>query len=218
MAEKTTPEAATLADLFPFPAEDVSRRLAEALGANEDDGTGDSPSGREGESDSPTPRWSRPVRQAVAGEVSRRFAEVLDVPVSNILMGAFDQYTALLEYADTSKYPPGESVIVPLGEHTIESRHEPKIDVLMNDKVVLSVALTIGLEIDLESVVLRIQGGRIYEIRPGRGSAKGSVKFRDLTIVARESSRVDFPGTIRIERGLPIRPGNAEASQAAGSR
>ena len=181
---------ATLRDLFPVPHEQLSERLERAIAATEGE----------------TRSWSAPLRQMVAAEVGRRFDEILDITLVDIVSGALGKYVSLLKYADREKYPPAESVLVPLGSHDIDSKHAPVVEVMLNGTPVLRLAFAVELVLNMNSAILRIQDARIREVRPGEATAKGSITFGKVLIAERESKPVKLPGSIEFGEGIPIRP------------
>ena len=63
----------TLGDLFPMSKEELSQKLSSAIDSDHDEAKG----------------WSAPVRQMVVDDVSRRFGELLDVRLADIMAGAW---------------------------------------------------------------------------------------------------------------------------------
>ena len=180
----------TVGDLFPLSREELSQRLDDAIGSSEGEAK----------------RWTAPVRQLVVGEVTRRFGELLDVRLTDIMAGAWCKYTTLRRYADPQQYPPEESVLVPLVDHDIDSKHSPAIEVSINDTPVLKLTFAVDLALHVKSAVLRIQDARIREIRPGEVNAEGKIAFGPAVIAERKSSTLTLPGAIDLGQGIAIRP------------
>jgi hypothetical protein len=192
----------TLRDLFPVPQEQLSERLERAIES----------------ADGETRSWSGPLRQMVAAEVGRRFEEMLDITLADILSGALGKYVLLLKYADRDKYPRDESVLVPLGSHEIDSKHAPVIEVVINGTPVLRLAFSVDLVLSMKSAILRIQDARIREMRPGEANAKGSIKFGKVLIAERQSKPLKLPGSIDFGDGIPIRPSSHAADSPVNPR
>jgi hypothetical protein len=185
----------TLADLFPMSKEELSQKLSSAI-----------------ESQGDAKAWSAPVRQMVVEDVSRRFGELLDIRLADIMAGAWCKYRSLLRYADARQHPPDESVVVPLGEHDIDSRHSPAVEILMNNTPVLKLTFAVDLTLTVKGALLRIQNARIREIRPGDVSARGKIAFGPAVIAERKSRTVTLPGSIDLGEGFPIRPFSQKAA------
>ncbi len=149
--------------------------------------------------------------KVVARELVRRLGELLDVRVADTVMApAWQRWKELQKYRDPEQCPPGESAIVPLAEHSIESTHSPHIDLLVRDVEIGRLDVQLALALQLEGVVLRIHDGRIWQIEAGgaSGSGKLSCSFRDRQIYAieRASKRFRLAGGLGFEDGLEIPP------------
>jgi len=179
----------TLGDIFALSAQDVSDRLLSGM-----------------QSEGKAKGLPTQILKSVTVEVGKRFSELLNVSLVDIMGNAWQKYASLWKYADPQKYPPSESVLVPLGEHTIDSKHEPAIEVLVGDKPVFRLKFNIDLALNPKSAILRIQGGRIKEIQPGEVQAEGKVKFGEVVLVERKSRTVAFPRSIDLGDGIAIRP------------
>ena len=179
----------TLGDIFPLSAEEVSDCVFSAIKSKGSENG-----------------LTNQIAKKVAGEVGTRFGELLDVSLVDIMGNAWQKYAALWKYGDPEKYPPSESVLVPLGEHTIDSNHEPAIEVLVGDKPILKLKFKIELALKPKSAIVRIQGGRIKEIQPGEVNAEGKIKFGEVVLAERKSRTVAFHRSIDLGDGIAIRP------------
>jgi len=179
----------TLGSIFTLSAQDVSDRLSAAMKS-------------EGEAKG----LPSQILKNVTSEVGKRFSELLNVSLVDIMGSAWQKYASLWKYGDPQKYPPSESVLVPLGEHTIDSKHEPAIEVLVGDKPVIRLKFNIDLALNPKSAILRIQGGRIREIQPGEVKAEGKIKFGEVVLFERKSRTVAFPRSINLGDGIALRP------------
>jgi hypothetical protein len=180
----------TLGDIFTLSAQDVSDRVSSAIKSDQGEAKG----------------LPNQILKKMAGEVGTRFGELLDVSLVDIMGSAWQKYASLWKYGDPQKYPPSESVLVPLGEHTIDSTHEPAIEVLVGDKPVVRLKFNIDVALKPKSAIVRIQGGRIKEIQPGEVHAEGKIKFGEVVLAERTSRTVAFPRSINLGDGIAIRP------------
>lgn len=188
----------TVGDLFPLSHDELSERLDRAIGSTDGEAKG----------------WSAPVRQLVVGEVTRRFGELLDIRLADVMAGAWCKYSSLRRYADPQQFPPDESVVVPLIDHDIDSTHSPAIEVIINDTPVLKLTFSIELALHLKSAVVRIQDAHIREIRPGEVNAEGKIAFGPAVIAERKSATLTLPGSIDLGNGIAIRPLFRSAARA----
>jgi hypothetical protein len=94
---------------------------------------------------------------------------------------------------------------VPLGKHTIDSKHSPGIEVFLDNQLILKFQVDVVLALKFDSVILRIENGRIREIRPGEVRAEGSIKNGSAVLADRKSETIRIPGTINLGYGIEIR-------------
>ncbi len=141
---------------------------------------------------------------ATWSEIVEKMKDLLDIGIPEIMVSAWNKYRILVKYLDREKYPPGETFLVPLAEHTIRSIHHPFIEILINDQSVGKIQFDLDLSFDLKGATLKIQDGKIKEILVGSCKAKGVIKFEDVVILERETDSIDLPGRISLGEGLPI--------------
>ena len=143
--------------------------------------------------------------EQVLGELQIEIGKILDVGFDDILFGAWKKYRELQQYTDTNKHSPDEVVLVPLVEHTITSTHRPYIDLFVNEKRVGHIVFTITLRLKLEGIVLKIQGGKIREVKAGACDGEGSLKIGDVPLAEGKLISFDLPGVITLTNGVEIR-------------
>ncbi len=141
------------------------------------------------------------------GMILERLRDITNIKMLDIMTGAWKKYQVLLKYTDKEKYPPGESFLVPMAEHTIKSEHHPALEILVNGHKFDTIVLDISLSLALKGVMLKVQDARIMEVAIGSCTGKGTLKFKDLVIMQRETETVSFPGSIKLGDGIPIAPG-----------
>jgi hypothetical protein len=145
----------------------------------------------------------------VRPELVERIRAVLDVPVSDILAGAWGRSLELLQYRDPERYPPEKVSIVPLAEHTVDSRHQPVVEVEVSGvapaPITLRLKLDVRLKAKVKGVKIVIQGGKIRKLLAGTVDAEGTLFVREHEIT---SARRAFalPGEIVLRDGIAIAP------------
>lgn len=139
-------------------------------------------------------------------EIVNRIADLLDVGIVEIAVGAWNKYRALRKYADRKRYPPNETFLVPLVTHTIKSTHHPYIELLMDGKPIGRIDFSIDLELTLEGAILKIRDGRIVEIRVGSAKGEGRLKCEEFVLFERGTGPLELPGSIVLPEGIPIAP------------
>ena len=150
--------------------------------------------------------------KVVEKELLQKVGDVLDIGLDRILAGALEKYESLQEYRDPEQHPPGETALVPLADHLVESEHHPHVDLVIRDFVIGSLNLDVNLTLEIRGLVLKIRDGRILEVCSGscsgRGSLVGSVKSkagdREFTRLERETPEFQLPGTVDLGEGVEI--------------
>jgi hypothetical protein len=122
----------------------------------------------------------------------------------DILVGAWNKSRQLNKFLDPEKYPPDEEVFVPLLEHTITSTQRPSIEVLLGERLIGKVKFEINLNLTLQGVVLKIQGGKIREIRSASVKGKGKIQIEGANLLEKETESWTLPGVIELGEGKPI--------------
>jgi hypothetical protein len=136
------------------------------------------------------------------GEILGRIDNLLQVNIQDILTQAWDKYRTLLKYRDRRN----ETIIVPLLEHTVKSRHHPAIEILLGDQLLTTIDFSIDLSLVLKGFVVTIRDGRIIAIKTGDCQGKGSVACEGFIILEKETGPFALPGTIDLGTGVPINP------------
>jgi hypothetical protein len=140
----------------------------------------------------------------VAKEIEAKIGDVLDVDIVSVLLGGWKKYRQLQQYRDPAKYPPEETILLSLTEHSIASSHHPKIEILAGEVPVGTLEFTITLALKLEGVVLKVRGGKIREIAAGRCRGKGSLECAGVTLLEKETDSVELPGRVGLGDGIDI--------------
>ena len=129
---------------------------------------------------------------------------LLDIRILDVMRWAWKKGLELEAYRDTERYPPNKAFSVPLVEHKITSTHTPHVDIWMNDQKVGRIDFAVNIEIAIKAMTLEIQNARIKKIHSGDCKAKGRFLCEGLLLTERESTPLDFPGTIDLGEGLKI--------------
>jgi hypothetical protein len=144
-------------------------------------------------------RW-----KATRSEIVKKVADLLDIAIPDILIGAWKKCETLQEYADKEKHPPNETALVPLAEHKIRSTHKPHIEILVNETPIGKIDFDIDVSLALSGMVLKIQAGKIMEIQTGSCKAGGTIKCEGTTLAQTQLKPIQLPGTIHLGTGIPI--------------
>ncbi len=141
---------------------------------------------------------------AIGGALNRAVMTALDIALDDILGQAWSGWQEIREYADPEQTPPDDINVVPVSNHTIESVHEPSVDVVVRGVKVHSFTFNVAARIDVQGVNLVVQRGMIQEIRLASLKIGGSIKLRDRTLLEKDVAKVEIPGVMRLENPIPI--------------
>jgi len=139
-----------------------------------------------------------------SNEIEKNIEEFLNIPIQDIMLSAWAKHGFLQKYIDKKKYPPKETIVVHLTEHTVESEHHPYIEILINNKPVLKIQFDISVALEIKGVGLVIKGGKIKEIQSGKYKGNGIIKYKNTIILKRESIPISLPGSINLGSGVSI--------------
>lgn len=132
--------------------------------------------------------------------VSRAVEELLSVPVSQILVGAWERSRELRSAIAKTRESADMNVLLPLLRHTITSEHRAHVDVVKDAIPIARLVFPVKLEFRLEGVVLRIHTGRITEILAGDIKVKATLQFGDFVIFEKAFAPISIPGSLLVGR------------------
>lgn len=145
------------------------------------------------------------MQSEAAASVAAALKEALDTPISDVLAGAWNTRRQLLEYLDRTKYPPKEVFGSPLGEHTIESTHHPRVMVLLDGANIGEVEFTLTLTLTLEAAVLRIRDAHIIGASTGNIQGKARLSLGQAVLAEPGTRKFTLPGSLSFGEGIPIK-------------
>jgi hypothetical protein len=130
--------------------------------------------------------------------VAEQLAVLLNIPLSDILIGAWNKGHALRQQLQKSAKTPDKDFFLQLVEHKVASTHEPYVALLRNGQEVGRLTFTISVELVLQGAVLRIRDGRVREVQTGQIKGKGTVKLYGATVIEKELAAIKVPGTFEV--------------------
>ena len=142
----------------------------------------------------------------IEAQIFEKLKDLSAIGIPDILAAAWNKYRILLKYLDREKYPPNESFLVPLAEHSITSEHHPYVEILVNDQPAGKIFFDIKVALTLEGIILKIRDGRIKEIFTGTCKGKGTISCDHIVILEKKTESVPLPGSIDLGQGIPITP------------
>jgi hypothetical protein len=150
------------------------------------------------------------LADALKDSLAGSLRDVLSTPMDQVVGAAWSTYGDVLEYADADKHPASEVSLVPLVSHTIESTHEPYLEILIDGKPEGRIDFDVRVAVTIDGATLKIQAGKIWEVRTGSCSAEGRVLCGPATLAKREARELVFPGKLSFPSGIQIAAANQD--------
>lgn len=141
-----------------------------------------------------------------------RSFDVLDINVVDVLVGGWKKQNEVRELLQATAADSTRTALVHLAEHTLESTHQPSIEVRSGGRAIARLSFKIEVAFEIEAVDLLLRRGRVEEVRPGRVSARGTVKVENSVIVERKLAPLTLPGKIVIQDGAAASAPHVEAA------
>jgi hypothetical protein len=132
--------------------------------------------------------------------IGRAVQDLLDVPVSDILVGAWNRSRDLKAAIEKTRASDDATELVPLLGHTITSEHRPSVEIVKDEVAIARLVFPLSLEFRLEGVVLRVRKGRISEILAGTVKVKATMKFGDFVVFDKALAPMSVPGALMVGR------------------
>jgi hypothetical protein len=132
--------------------------------------------------------------------IGRAVQDLLDVPVSDILVGAWNRSRDLKAAIEKTRASDDATELVPLLGHTITSEHRPSVEIVKDEVAIARLVFPLRLEFRLEGVVLRVRKGRISEILAGTVKVKATMKFGDFVVFDKALAPISIPGALMLGR------------------
>lgn len=170
--------------------------------------------------------WARHAAQSTAFESVRRRVEdemqgrplppgffemlaaelpgLLEIDIGDLLVWGWRKRQEIIQYRDTEKFPPGETYLVPLLEHTVTSRHRATIEPRINATPLGELVFDITLKLQLEGAVLKIRAAQVEEVAYGRCLAAGAVAFAGVNLIERKTAPYELPTVYRPDPAITI--------------
>ena len=144
-------------------------------------------------------RWERALR-----DVTGAIPDLLQIDISSVLAGAWQQASELGRFTDPHQYAPDETILVELTSHVVTSKHKPHLDLLDNDQPCGRLDFTVEIALRVEGVVLTVKDGQIWRATTGACTASGRIACAGRTLSARASAPVQLPATLVFDRPIPL--------------
>lgn len=130
-------------------------------------------------------------------------AALSDVDIGDIVLTCWCKHRTLQRAAQRTLDVPGSRETVRLAAHRISHTAEPYVDVLLGDRRVARLSLSLSVVIDVTGVEASVADGCLVALHCGDATATVSLAVDDVP-VARRSTRLDLPIDIALGTGVPL--------------
>ncbi|MFQ5652869.1 MAG: hypothetical protein ACE5IY_23315 [bacterium] len=145
-----------------------------------------------------------PIPKSFFQQLMRHVNELLELDIWTILSEAWSRAEALQKYADKKAYPPDESSLLWLAEHTIVSEHTPSLKPSLNRIELGEIKFKVKLSLTLKGAILRIQNSRIMDCTLASCEAHGSLACGKTTLLKKATEPLTLPVVFDFVDGIPI--------------
>jgi len=137
--------------------------------------------------------------------VCEKFSNILEIDPVKLLAGAWEQYSLLSEAAKQSRS--GETVLVPLAEHTVVSKLSPFVEI-QAAAFVKKIDFDVTLSLKLKGLVVNVESGEIRAIEAGTCEGSAKLGVIGMSLSEYKIKPIPLPGKLKLR--IPIHPGGSD--------
>jgi len=131
---------------------------------------------------------------------------ILDISLADIFFGGWRTLRGLQKYATGDKLTADEEFSYSLGKHELTSTHEPVVALVLGEKTLCEVTVTIKVKFLVASANLAIRKGRVMRATLSGCKGSGELLCNKHSLLKRETRELDFPHGLSFGEGLTIPP------------
>lgn len=139
-------------------------------------------------------------RRAMINTVAEKLKDALNVGIDQILLSAWTQHRDLVNDLEKSRQLKGETLLVPLADHTIRSTHHPAVEVMINDRRIAAFKFNANLMLRIQRAVLKVEAGEVLGVESGVWHGVGQLKCGPVTLVEHETQEFALPNRLGQQR------------------
>jgi len=143
------------------------------------------------------------TRNEAVQEVERITAELNDLNLIDVILGAMSTYGELREAGRRTISSPDSAEFVELIGHRVTLENQPSIELIINGAPMATVHLLLSLVIDIQALTATVRHGSLIALQIGRCDVEASVGIEGRT-VARRQAQLQLPASIPLGDGLPL--------------
>jgi hypothetical protein len=152
------------------------------------------------------------TRNEAVQEFGRISADLLDLNLADVLLGALSTYEELRAAGRRTLNAPDSEEFVELLSHQVTLHNRPSIALLINGAEAATVHLVLSLVMNIQALTAVVREGRLTALRVGRSDIDASISVEGTT-VARKLVQLQLPVSVPTGTGLPLTDSAPDATQ-----
>jgi hypothetical protein len=133
--------------------------------------------------------------------------KLVDVPLTDVLTGAWKVNRQFTRYTDKTKYPAGKESTVELLTHHIKSSYEPYVRLTLDGEPAGKIDFRLELDVTLKAGTLTIESGKFRRLEAGKCEVTGTLSCEGQEITQRTFHEFAWKDGISLGargEGIPI--------------
>jgi hypothetical protein len=129
-------------------------------------------------------------------EVTELLWEMLDLPLGDLVRGAWNRHRLVEKAKANTRGKPGAIEKVAIAGHTVRSTHHPRIEIDMGTGPLPPLQFDLVVVLKLDAAVATVAEGALKSIAPGEATAEASLSIAGKQIAGRQLARLALPGSL----------------------
>ncbi len=138
---------------------------------------------------------------SVKQEIYQQLEKLLDISLGVVLARAWvsaKQVKNAIEKQNEEKSD--AAVVIPLLTHKIQSKHEPKLKIMLNNVQIGELPLTVKFAFRLNGLLLKIQYGKLQSILAGKCKGVAMLAYQGVKLEEKQIAEFDLADEITIRK------------------
>ena len=139
----------------------------------------------------------------LAGRTPDLLRELVDVPIADILVGAWKNNKRFQKF-QKGKLPPDKLSVVPLSTHHIKASRAPYIELFLDGESAGKIKFELILDITVDVGAVVVQDGMIKRLEAGNAKVVGTLKCAGEVVAEKASREFAWAEGISFGEGIAI--------------
>jgi hypothetical protein len=140
--------------------------------------------------------------------VCEKFSNAIEIDPVTLLAEAWEKYSLLSDAAKQSRS--GETVLVPMAEHTVQSKLHPYVEIQAAAVGKKKIDFDVTLSLKLKGVVVKVESGEIRAIEAGTCEGSAELGVAGKSLYKYEIKPIPLPGRMKLR--IPIHAGHRDGT------